>query len=231
MKIGKDYKVNITGEIQEKFFTPTPLSELTNSNPTNNGLVDKNDDLLVDEVIEIGDLKGNRNLIINGNFSRPPSTWDDGLWEKTTDGILAKKNTGDRYGIITDQKMNLLANTDYTLSFESRSDDSNALDYNYVIDTSGNVSISQLYDLPLEKEWRKHLIQIKLTADKPNSAIMIATSAGTSFELRNIKLEKGSIATEYSLSPEDMGIQMDFDKFGFYQTKDGKLFCNEIIES
>lgn len=173
---------------------------------------DKEGNLYVDELTE----HINTNLITNGNFEKTPEVWNNAIVEIENNICKVTRNTNARnYGVVTGRDANLKANTDYTLSFEVRSTDCSRYNYCYIMSRGGNVGLSSYinFNTPTDYQWHRISISFQLADDRQDAGVMVGSTIGESFDVKNIKLELGTQSTRY--------IHMDTNK----------LIVSEIIEN
>jgi len=212
--------------------TTTKISNIKIVEMTDSISITRDDKILASEFIEVGDLKGNRNLLSNSSFNKKPLTWGDAKVQVNNN--VADVATGGKssYGVITSYD-DFFSAGNYTLSFEAKTDDVKVFDYCYVMSKSGNQGLSNI-NVKASKGFVKYSIPVILNVDKDRAGVMIGSRNGTSFKVKNIKLEKGDQSTKYSPSPKDMGIDTDIDKFGMYVGKRGVddmyIVANEFKE-
>ena len=107
------------------------------------------------------------------------------------------------------RKMKLELGETYTLSFDFRGNLSGNLYYIYIMNKdTGNESVAVTPTKPKsDAEWTKVVSTFTKRYDSIDSWVMISTNnseAGDWFEVRNIKVEKGNKATDWSPSPLDI---------------------------
>lgn len=148
---------------------------------------------------------GGRNLLIRSNPKKWLTNWyrrndceavlgDDG-WVTVTNVTSAAN-----YGAYPRPLSNFPAGK-YVLSFEAYSSDVTNLSYNYIMSSNGNTRISSvnITNVPT-----RYAVPITLSADIDSCSILLASTTGTSFSIRNIKFEKGDKPTAYTEAPEDI---------------------------
>lgn len=103
--------------------------------------------------------------------------------------------------------MKLKNGDEYTLSFEVRGTVGLNLNYIYIMNTdTGNQSVIANPIVQSETDFQKVIITFKKLYVSEYSWIMISGRnhiAGEWFEVKNVKMEKGNIATDYTTAPED----------------------------
>lgn len=188
----------------------------------------------------INDIKkgiGTKNLIFNSNFKNGKNLWTP--WRFTTITvdtnlnciIKAATSTGEGFGILT-PTLSLIKDQKYTLSFlASNYYNVPMLNYIYIVSSSleniklDNVSITTsgtLYDY------------CYLTFTAPNSIddakILIgALKTGLpdeGFRLRNVKIEKGIIPTDWTPAPEEITNKLDTIQTGAEVNQNAITFIN-----
>ncbi|WP_386696665.1 phage tail protein [Lonepinella sp. MS14436] len=103
--------------------------------------------------------------------------------------------------------VNLEDGETYILSFEYRTDLPN-LNYTYVLSQqNGNVGGFSTYDVINDNEWHRAVRKITIKGERQNISVLIGSNkpeSGSYLEVRKIKLEKGTIATDWTPAPEDV---------------------------
>lgn len=98
----------------------------------------------------------------------------------------------------------------YTISFDFRSEKFNRLDFCYFVDSSGNYStpIKQKY-LDNDGEWHRYsFVYNQKLSGKDNTKLMLGVDKGLnqisgSFDIANVKVERGSVSSDWTPAPED----------------------------
>ncbi|MDO5652168.1 MAG: DUF1983 domain-containing protein, partial [Moraxella sp.] len=106
------------------------------------------------------------------------------------------------------------------LSFEYRTDMPN-LHYTYILNDNGNWAIRPLLSAVSNGEWQKAVISFVAPKDLTNVRALVggvAVPVGAFLELKNLKLERGTIATDWTPAPEDgdsavQSVQANLDSF------------------
>ncbi|MCO4095703.1 phage tail protein [Macrococcoides canis] len=176
----------------------------------------------------------NRNLIPNSNFSKGLEGWTvmygSSAVKNSGQNAYVFFNTADKFVGVRTPNFDVVAGQTYTLTIEgSRSGNMQQLDYVYMM-----YDISGVQNQPLavnsfsgtSGEYTRVSATFTATTTKVGGNILIAkrpTTLGAEYQLgfyiRNVKLEKGTKATPYSITPEDAENRMTEIK----QTADGAL--------
>ena len=170
---------------------------------------------------------GGTNLLLNSDFSQGSEFW--GRWmsgwpsENTfKDGIATIKIINNSYpesapvanGIEYIPNFPFKYHERYVLSFDARTDEEEELYAGYIYLLSYNPEIDNqplgkdAIDSRLSSEWKRIVVPFTIDHDIDGN-LFIAVSARTSkesisYQIRNVKLERGSIATDWSPAPEDL---------------------------
>ena len=154
----------------------------------------------------LGDLSvGGRNLIRKSNAEKWHGEWinlSSSTSELLDDGWVHVVNTNNEasYGIYTPKISNVPAG-EYTLSFEAYSDDASQLDHLNFMNDDANLPLG--LTIAIGTDATRYTASVVLTEDQENFGLMVGTTNGTNFHVRNIKMEKGNVATDYTEAPED----------------------------
>ena len=190
--------------------TPSMTVEPTTSSPDKTiasvGLAKQ-----VVEDIEIG----GRNLILNSDFSKGVSYWNPAYDASTVlfsvENNIATFTLGVSDATVLQTSAILFeVGQEYTVSFDCRSDEYTALDYCYFIGQEGQGNKS-FYIYGITSEWKR----IIYTFTSEISGLYRfgfgtnrnRNTAG-SFQLRNVKIEKGNKATDWTPAPEDINTEI-----------------------
>lgn len=187
--------------------TPSMTIEPTTSSPDKTiasvGLVKK----AVDG-IEVG----GTNLILNSDFSEGTEHWS--LWYNTGTLVVSDKtatfslNDTQAQGILQTSSFAIESGKSYVVSFDVRSDNITYLNYCYLMSSTGNIWMPTIYGIT--SEW--HRIEYKFTATQTGDysfGFGMYQAAGKSFQLRNVKIEKGNKATDWTPAPEDIDAKIE----------------------
>ena len=101
------------------------------------------------------------------------------------------------------------------LSFDAYSDTCTELNYNYIMADGGN---SRIGKTTITTEPTRYVIPLNVDAPLENCSIMIGSTLGDSFFIRNIKVETGSTSTDWTPAPEDTGASIDSTTEFLHQT-------------
>ena len=162
---------------------------------------------------------GGRNLLQKSN----PADWlDDWLgWGTNTaatmeNGWLHVVRGGEdaSYGYFP-PKISTFPAGKLLLSFDAYSDTATELNYNYIMAEGGN---SRIGKTAITAEPTRHVIPISLDAAIENCSIMIGSTLGDSFFIRDIKVEMGNVPTAWTPAPEDTGAAIGSATESLHQT-------------
>lgn len=171
---------------------------------------------------------GGRNLLQRTNPSEYLKEWLPWASSKVTTLILSDNNwvtatkIGETtsYGAVTPKVSTIPGAGKYMLSFEAYSDNAIQLDYFYMM----SIKDGKAYNVPLTKlvhlttEPTRYKIPVDLTEGYTNCGILIGTKNGTSFNVREIKFESGTKATDWTPAPEDTSKEIQVVKTYAEQT-------------
>ena len=149
---------------------------------------------------------GGRNLLQKSSPSDWLSDWI--RWQSTTaslteDGWLqvVKAEGGTSFGYYPPKISTFPYAGEYLLSFDAYSDTVTDLNYNYIMGESGN---SKIGNVAITAEPKRCVIPFTIDSEIKNCSIMVGANAGESFYIRNIKVERGNIPTDWTPAPEDV---------------------------
>ena len=130
----------------------------------------------------------------------------------------------------------------YTISFSYRSSSINRLNYNYLLNSNGNKSVSRESNIELETNniWRRYHFTFSLNRNEnmDGSTLLIGLNKGSIpqsgyFDIADIQIEEGDKPSTWTAAPED------FDEFfenyrvvvdgEFSDIKDGALGLNKTL--
>lgn len=186
---------------------------------------------------------GFRNLIPNSDFSKGLDGWTvmygSTAVKNSGQNAYVFSNTADKFVGVRTPNFDVVAGQTYTLTIEgSRSSNMQQLDYVYMMyDTSG------VQNQPLKVnsfsgtigDFSRVSVTFTATTTKVGGNILIAkrpTTLGAEYQLgfyiRNVKLEKGSKATDHTVAPEDTEQKLTTMKTEILQ--DGKKISQEVSQ-
>lgn len=155
---------------------------------------------------------GGRNYILRTNVSKYFSEWVPYIDASTlslVDGYLKSTPNDSVYynGVYGPKMSNLEAGTEYTLSFDAYADSELTLNYCYIMCDDGNKSFG-IY-IPITTTSAKYTHTFTTDKAYADCSIMIANrdstnGVSTPFYLKNLKVEKGNKATDWTEAPEDI---------------------------
>lgn len=152
---------------------------------------------------------GGRNILQRTNVSKYSDewkTWSSSLGVNANGYLIITPNASvTSAGAYPPKLSTLEANTEYTLSFEAFASEAITLNYIYIMSDAGNTSLKT--SIALSNISNKYTHTFTTTKAYANSSIMIAyadsSGALTPFYIKNLKLEKGNKATDWTPAPED----------------------------
>ena len=101
---------------------------------------------------------------------------------------------------------NLPVAGNYIISFDAYSNSATSLNYNYIMDSNGN---THLNNVEISSTPKRVTLKFKVTEAIAGCSIMIGTSSGDEFYIKDIKLELGNVATDWTPAPEDVDEVID----------------------
>ncbi|WP_282673311.1 TipJ family phage tail tip protein [Moraxella nonliquefaciens] len=156
---------------------------------------------------------GGRNLLFNtANFSKYSSYNNRARYANMDSFGRIDTISSGHVGILVHTKSThtIHKNEQAVLSFEYRTDMPNLL-YTYIINDNHNWRIVPIHSVVNDGQWQKAIMGFTAPKDLTNvRALMGAMSApvGSYLEIRNIKLERGNIATDWTQAPEDLQVDL-----------------------
>lgn len=162
---------------------------------------------------------GGRNLLQKSN----PADWLDEwlIWGTNTTGTLdgdwlqvVRGGEDASYGYLP-PKISTFPAGDLLLSFDAYSDTATELNYNYIMLNGGN---SRIGKTTITTEPTRYVIPFSVDATIENCSIMIGSTLGDSFFIRDIKVERGTMPTDWTPAPEDTGAAIDSTTESLHQT-------------
>lgn len=149
---------------------------------------------------------GGRNLLLNTQNPTYYRWANRGILSNTRLDINAVDNDTS-IGIFTGyQNLNLKQGQDYVISFDVDTD-LPSLNYNYILGIDGNIRLPS-------SNIKQGRVVIKYTPsrDLNNVRLLIGgfkTAEASYLDVKNIKLERGNIATDWTPAPEDLQVDID----------------------
>ena len=104
---------------------------------------------------------------------------------------------------------------DLLLSFDAYSDSTAELNYNYVMGTDGNYRIDRV---EITATPTRYVIPISRDTALEGGSIMLGSTTGDSFYIKDIKVELGSTPTGWTPAPEDIDFAIDSEAEVIHQT-------------
>lgn len=162
---------------------------------------------------------GSRNCLRQTNVSEYISKWNawsSSILELTDNGYLkVYTNSEDTaIGAYPPKISTIEQGVEYTLSFDAYADSNIELDYCYIICSSGNYPFG--IAIPITQTSNKYKYTFVSPNDYTDCSVMIGynDSAGitSAFYLKNLMLEKGNRATDWSPAPEDIAEEVEYAK-------------------
>ena len=161
---------------------------------------------------------GGRNLYLNSqtikSYSKGSDQGNASYWQNIVEGgieftRIAPINNGNFYfyPILHTTPFSIKQDEFYTVSFEYRHNKEGDIGlYNYLLAPS----ISR--QIPPSESWNKFTATYTVTEDKTVNSSLFGFAnlvAGQSLDIKNLKLEKGNKATDWTLAPEDVQAEID----------------------
>lgn len=155
---------------------------------------------------------GGRNLILNSYSQKVPysdhgninvNTFEEGVH------IITPINNGNVYGLVT-PSIELVKGHEYTLSFDVLTNTAIGVHW-YAITGGGAYSGGSIPNT--KGEWIKHKFTYVQTRDSFKDRFLFGFHgliAGSQVKYKNLKLEKGNIATDWTPAPEDLVSQSEY---------------------
>lgn len=153
---------------------------------------------------------GGRNLLRYTDITRHSSNWT--IWGGGSSSVVANDylkitplSTSTSSGAYPAHSASLENGVEYTISFEAYSDAAIALNYCYIMCESGNSSLG--ISIPISTTAGRYTHTFTTSKAYDSCSIMLGCS-GTAGALkplyiRNLKLERGNRATDWTAAPED----------------------------
>lgn len=157
---------------------------------------------------------GGRNLLIKSDPSKWIDTWV--VYDNSTVNLLAdgwvsvtKADDGTVCGFQPPLESTIPEAGEYMLSFRAYSSAACILDYMYIMRSSdGNVPLQQV--IQIDTTARRYEIPLTLDSGYNDCSIMIASrNSADMFYIRDIMLEQGNKASDWSPAPEDIDADID----------------------
>lgn len=147
----------------------------------------------------------NPNLLVNTDYEATPLTYGGAVvsvQEGVPKSVFVEYTSGTTFGVVTDRATVIENGKTYTMSFEARSTNVTALDYNYFLDVSGNSPNPPNLDIIADGQWHSYSVSFKATVNKYVAGLLLAVDTrkqpnAKSFELRKVKLEEGTKSTRW----------------------------------
>lgn len=177
---------------------------------------------------EINGVKvGTRNYLQKSDVGK---YFDDWLaWGSTleliSDGFVCAMPLEDAnaVGAYPPKLASLEAGETYTVSFDAYADFPLPMDYFYIMADEGNTRINATVDIGAVPD--RYSFTFVAGADCENCSILFATTTLVRLYLKNPKLEKGNVATDWTPAPEDVATDLD------RVTQETYTYINESIEN
>lgn len=133
--------------------------------------------------------------------------WGTNTTATVTDGWLQVTHGGSdsSYGYYP-PKISTFPAGDLLLSFDAYSESATELNYNYIMGSNGNTKIGSVN---ITREPTRYVIPIKRDAELSGCSILLGSTAGNSFYVKDIKVEVGNVPTDWTPAPEDTGAAID----------------------
>lgn len=146
------------------------------------------------------------------------SLWGAGLVSMDNEWIKCAYNRNDaskNYGVQSIKSFEFESGQEYTLSFDIYATKEMAINYCYIMCSSENISLTSIINCTAETTPKRYSVTFKRPYTKSPCGVLIGTSdtealtEGAAFFIRNIKLEKGNKATDWTPAPEDVDTAID----------------------
>ncbi|MCW9716740.1 TipJ family phage tail tip protein [Avibacterium sp. 21-594] len=158
---------------------------------------------------------GGRNLLFDtGNLSKYRQYHTRGQITEQSDYVHLEVNESGNSGIYNSTKSthSLKQDEKAVLSFDYRTNMPN-LNYTYVLsDDVGNWAIRPVITVSSDEEWHKAIVAFTAPRELTNIRALIGgyhVATGTYLDVKNVKLELGTIATDWTPAPEDLESAVD----------------------
>jgi hypothetical protein len=144
---------------------------------------------------------GGRNLLLNSNFYKGTYNWvvANGTYEVLSDSVyghILKFNTTNRiYGLTYNVWEE---NKSYQVSFLAKSDIGGL----FLTASRSTADLAQV--VSLNTFWTKYTVTINCTVTAPGGALSFSNGSNDTIYIANVKLEKGTKATDWTPAPEDV---------------------------
>ena len=201
------------GEEENVKAAPTTIADAISQTYAKVDKVNKEITLVVSEVNNLQ--IGARNLLRNTDFSNANvlgnwTVWASGNTLNIVDGYMQVTNASGTtnfgaYGI--NKTTQLEAEQEYTLSFDAYADSELELDYCFLMSDDGNYSLVSALKPLLTEEVQHYKYTFTIPTAKTCSLMLGAYNVSDytgSFYFKNLQLEKGNKATDWTPAPEDI---------------------------
>ena len=153
---------------------------------------------------------GGRNLLqytdVSENFDEWVP-WAESILDIGEDGYLkiTPAEAATSAGAYPRHSAKLEVGVEYTLSFMAYADSDITLNYLYIMDPTGNIQIVTTVPITATPDKYTHTFTVDTEHDSASIMIAYQYSAGATVPIyiRDLKLEKGTVATDWTSSPED----------------------------
>lgn len=174
---------------------------------------------------------GGRNYLQKTDASRYFDSWLPwgSTLELTSDGwvLVVPTEGASGVGACPPKLATIEAGETYTVSFDAYAEDEITMSYFYIMADSGNKRLPNSVAISTVPE--RYSFSFTATETVFNCSILfaytVASAGSVSFCLRNLKLEKGSVATDWTPAPEDMTTELERN------IVETQTYVNEFIEN
>lgn len=157
------------------------------------------------------------NILLNTGFLYAPTPWATTLLEVISgnpNSVLAKRNGSTAaWGVQTPKETLFKYNKTYTIRFKLKTADMTSMGYNYVISSSGNVSMFFKFSNAIisDGQWHEYAETFIFKHSDRVGGMLLASdfrnSPGESFEMKDLKVEEGATATPWAPAIADIGME------------------------
>lgn len=129
--------------------------------------------------------------------------WRESAASVTEDGWLhvSKGDGAVDFGYYPPKISKFAFSGDYILSFDAYSETVTELNYNYIMSDDGNIRIG---NVAITNEPARYEIPFTLAVGVRNCSMLVGANAGEDFYIRDIKVETGTVSTDWTPAPEDV---------------------------
>lgn len=147
---------------------------------------------------------GGRNYLMNSNFANGFDHWNkngknkDELIQINEQGnVVCKNGDGDYFGIFQYFKKNMIQNTHYTMSFLIRTSKDSRI-------CCGWSGTSRYINVKQSDDFIRYTVNLGNYTEKEVAIVLYTNTPNSTLEIENVQLEKGAIATDWNVAPEEV---------------------------